>query len=188
MQDNEQLKYHNEEGPRELQHDEYFRQFNDVILHRFSLNEDITLYRTNQSFPCSEDDKQARMFRKKNGIDPVIPIYSQEELETLDEEAKYQLVTKGALSFNTSPDAAKASAKQHDKKLRKEKGGKNKSATYRKSRGTLIGKYDFPAELVLRSECKNEHVNILTYKSVDIEDYRDKSFKDTVDYEDDGNI
>lgn len=183
MENEDILKYQKNEVQNELQHSEYFYQFEEVIEKRFFQNEEMTLYRTCQSVPCSEDDKQARIFWMKNGQEPVVQVYSEEELEMMDDDTKYHLVTKGALSFNTSPEAAIASAKAQDEKLKHERGGKKKSATYRAKRGYNVSKFDFPAGIGLVSETKYEHLNLITYRGVDIEDYRDKDFEDTVDYD-----
>ena len=166
-----------------LDHQEYFEPFRDVVRKNFTINEEITLYRTCQSLPCNEDDNLARIFRKNNGQEPKYRVYSEDELTEVDEKTKYERVTKGALSFNDFPEAAIKSAKDHDANLRKERGGRRKSKTYRKSRGDKVGKFVFPAGTVLISEMKYHHCNILRPDDVNIEEYRDTSFEKTVDYE-----
>lgn len=167
-----------------LDHQEYFEPFRDVVQKKFALNEEVTLYRTCQTFPCSEDDNLPRIFRKVNGQEPDIIIYGEEEMERLGETERYQLATKGALSFNDSPEAAIKSAKDRDTKLRKERAGRRKSKNYRRARGNKVGKFVFPAGSVLMSEIKGHHGNILRPDGVNIEKYRVNSFELLVDYED----
>lgn len=124
------------------------------------------------------------MFRKKNGNEPTIPEYSSEELEEMDENLKYSLVTKAALSFNDTPEAARDSAKYQDKRISKEKQGAKKSLVYRRNRGMKIGKFIFPEGTVIVSEIKDGHQNMLPQNFVDIEKYRDSSFEEYVNYDD----
>lgn len=168
----------------ELMHQEYFCQFENTIRKFFKPNEAITLYRTCKSLPCSANDKLARMFRPKDGQDPITPIFTTEELAAMTEAEQYKQVTKAALSFNTSAEAAIASAKKEDRKRLGERNGKKKSEKYRADRGCYVGKFDFPQGKVLISEIIGEHGNILVLRIVDIEDYRDKSFEITIDYDD----
>lgn len=167
-----------------LAHHEYFKQFRDIVEKGFSINDEMEGYRTCQSTPCSDDDSLPRMFRKKNGQDPEIPIYSDEELDGMDDFTKYKQVTKGALSFNTSPEAAVKSALNEDTKIRKEKAGRKKSLKYRKQRGDKVVKFVFPKGTVLVSATSHEHYNILLPEGFNIEMFRDTSFEGLVNYED----
>lgn len=166
-----------------LAHHEYFAQFSDIVEKDFSINDEMEGYRTCQSIPCSDDDSLPRMFRKKNGQNPIIPIYSEEELEETDDLSKYKQVTKGALSFNTSPEAAVKSALNEDARIRKEKGGWKKSLKYRKQRGDKVAKFVFPKGTVLVSAISHEHYNILMPDGINIEMFRDTSFESLVNYE-----
>lgn len=168
-----------------LIHPEYFCQFEEEVEARFRWNDsELVRYRTCQEFPCTEDDNLPNMFRKKNGQEPTIPKYSAEELEEMDENLKYSLVTKAALSFNDTPEAARDSAKYQDKKISKAKQGAKKSLVYRRNRGMKIGKFIFPEGTVIVSEIKDGHQNMLPQNFVDIGKYRDSSFEEYVNYDD----
>lgn len=175
--DNDHLQVDN------LAHAEYFKQFSEVIEKRFVPNEEIVRYRTCQESPCSEEDSQANMFRKKNGQVPPVQLYAKEELYEMDEEEKYSLVTKGALSFNTSTEAARSSAVKEFLRIRKEKQGKTKALKYRKKRGELVLKFKFPKGSVLISPTSPDHDNILLPSGVNIEMFRDTSFEEFVNYD-----
>lgn len=167
-----------------LAHYEYLQQFSDIIEKNFSINDEIEGFRTCQAKPCNDDDSLPRMFRKKNGQDPLIPKYSDEELDDMDDFTKYKQVTKAALSFNTSPEAAIKSALNEDVRIRKERGGRKKSLKYREQRGDKVLRFVFPKGTVLVSATSHEHYNILLPEGFDIEMFRDTSFESLVNYED----
>lgn len=169
----------------EVAHSDYFTQFEETVKENFKLNEELTLYRTCQEFPCNENDNEARIFRKKNGQNPVPVRYSDEELDGFDEKTKLDLVTKGCLSFNTTPEAAVKSAKHHDRKLKKEKQSDKKRRMYRKDRGILVGRFIFPKGTVLVTEVHHEHLNVIKYRVADIENFRDTSFRMEINYDED---
>ncbi len=179
MESDGDLIYKDNSEERELYHSDYFDQFRDIIKAKFQSNKAITLYRTCQTLPCSDEDKEGRRFRKINSPNPPKFKYDPQELEAMDDEQKYKEVTDAALSFNDSEEAAIRSAKVEDAKRKT----KRQKENFRKGRGSKIGKFIFPPDTVLMSEMKNNHCNILTYKDVDIEKFRDNSYEGEVGYD-----
>lgn len=169
----------------EVAHSDYFIQFEETVKENFKLNEELTLYRTCQEFPCNENDNEARIFRNESGKDANTITYSEDGSDKYEEKTKLDLVTKGCLSFNTSPEAAVKSAKHHDRKLKKERQSDKKRKKYRKNRGNLVGKFIFPKGTVLVTDVHHDHLNVIKYRVEDIERFRDPSFRMEINYDED---
>lgn len=175
---------------KRFKYEEYIGKFPEVIETEYS-EKTVTVFRTVVELPPDEIDYTPRTLRKEEDILKYESRLTDEKIISLPYDKKKRLVGNIGLSCNDSPEAALDSIrKQISKKV--EIANKAELSVediwsdimqYRESRGNYIVKYDFNPEAGQFSEFENHHCNYLPYQDVNIEDYRDTSFKPIeVDY------
>lgn len=148
------------------------------------ISEEIVAYRTVKLYPISTVDQLPLLARReKEGGQKVERHYSTEEIEQMSEIKIIKEIGHYAISINDSPENCEASAIKNFQRLRDNGATEEELQAYIEQRGEYIAKIRLTKECGLVTEFnKNGHANLLPYKDVILEEYRDKNFYHKINY------